>query len=136
MAQIKFQSEYKRNVSLLWLNLSSWDCSFTNIQVSSNTTFKSPVIQQGVRRNPIHKKDSKFPAQNYFPVSLTLRQGITEYPRYSTVFGKCTAAYLSFFYHINNILAGFQDEKGTEIMYLDFAKAFDKMVHPLFIKKL
>jgi hypothetical protein len=122
-----------------------WDCSFSKSQVPSY--YKESIV------TPIHKKDSKFLPQNYRPVSLTshivklferiLRKQLVNYLERNNLISKiqhgfrkghsCLSELLE---HMDDILAGFQDEKDTDVIYLDFAKAFDKVDHPLLIKKL
>ena len=102
---------------------------------------------------PLHKKGSKSKAENYRPVSLTsiigkilegcVKESIVKHlEKYSLIrnsqhgftSGKsCLSNLLEFFEEVTKIL-----DKGeaVDLVYLDFAKAFDKVPHFRLFKKL
>ena len=102
---------------------------------------------------PIHKKDSKVDPKCYRPVALTshiikiferiVREKIVDYLERNGIISciqhgfrrghSCLSELLD---HIDEILAGFTDSKDTDVIYLDYAKAFDKVDHRLLIMKL
>ena len=102
---------------------------------------------------PIHKKDSKVHAKNYRPVSLTshiikiferiIRHKVVDYLERNNLI--CTSQHgfrsghsclSELLDHFDDILTGLLENKDTDIIYLDYAKAFDKVDHPLLIQKL
>ena len=102
---------------------------------------------------PIHKKGSKVEAKNYRPVSLTshiikifervLREKIVHYLETNGLicniqhgFRKGHSCLSELLDHIDDIMTGLTDSKDTDVIYLDYAKAFDKVDHDLLLKKL
>lgn len=121
-----------------------------------NESVQTGVIKQDWRDAivvPLHKKGSRNKAENYRPVSLTsiiskLLESIVKdilvahLDKYSLIrnsqhgftSGKsCLSNLLEFFEEVTKIL-----DKGeaVDLVYLDFAKAFDKVPHQRLIKKL
>ena len=102
---------------------------------------------------PIHKKDSKAIAEHYRPVSLTshvmkvferiIRKHLVKYLEENNLLcrnqhgfrsGKsCLSQLLS---HIDSILTNGLEGLDTDVIYLDFAKAFDKVDHEILLRKL
>lgn len=122
-----------------------WENSFNTGTVPSY--YKESLV------TPTHKKGSKFLAQNYRPVSLTshivkiiermLRKRLVDYLERNGLICKiqhgfrkghsCLSELLD---HIDDILTGFQDGEDSDVIYLDYAKAFDKVDHALLVQKL
>ena len=123
-------------------------CSLFNHSLSKG---KIPHEWKSADVTPIHKKDSKEPAENYRPISLL--------PIVSKVLERCVAA--RFLAHIKNMIGtlqhGFLPNRScvtqllsvlhtigqssdkniqTDMIYLDFAKAFDTMDHRVLLAKL
>ena len=102
---------------------------------------------------PIHKKGQRSIAVNYRPVSLTsICCKILEHIIYSSLFAhldehkvlmdcqrgfrkghSCKSQLLII---VNNILSNLDANKQTDVLLLDFAKAFDKVPHERLCKKL
>ena len=102
---------------------------------------------------PVHKKGSKAVAENYRPISLTshvikvferiIRKNLVKYLEENQLLcsnqhgfrsGKsCLSQLLS---HIDSIITNGLEGLDTDVIYLDFAKAFDKVDHEILIRKL
>ena len=111
------------------------------------TPYKNQII------TPVHKKSSKAEAENYRPISLTshiikiferiVRKHIVSHLVKNTIIcpnqhgfqtGKsCLTQLLP---HIQNILQNLQNDMDTDVIYLDYAKAFDKVDHQILLQKL
>ena len=102
---------------------------------------------------PIFKKGCRAAAANYRPVSLTshcikiferiMRRWMVEFLDQNDILcgnqhgfrsgRSCLTQMLS---HFDEIMLGLLEDKDTDSIYLDYAKAFDKVDHVLLIKKL
>ena len=109
--------------------------------------FKNQII------TPVHKKASKAEPENYRPISLTshiiklferiMRKHIVRHLKENDLICKnqhgfqqgksCLTQLLP---HIDFILQNFLNNTDTDVIYLDFAKAFDKVDHVILLKKL
>ena len=140
---IKALKECKENVAHPIFLI--WQDSVANGVVPS--CYKESVV------TPIHKKDSKVKAKNYRPVSLTshivkifervLRTRIVDFFERNEIicnsqhgFRKGRSCLTELLDHIDDILSGLVQNKDTDVIYLDYAKAFDKVDHELLIQKL
>ena len=122
-----------------------WGNSFRNGQVPS--VYKEQYI------TPVFKKGNKTDPGNYRPVSLTshmikvfervLRKNMVEHLESNHIFSKkqhgfrkgrsCLTQLLQ---HMDYILNNYLDSSETDVIYLDYAKAFDKVDHSLLLKKV
>ena len=122
-----------------------WENSFRNGQVPS--VYKEQYI------TPVFKKGNKTDPGNYRPVSLTshmikvfervLRKNMVEHLESNHIFSKkqhgfrkgrsCLTQLLQ---HMDYILNNYLDSSETDVIYLDYAKAFDKVDHSLLLKKV
>ena len=122
-----------------------WDHSFAKGKVP--VTLKHQFI------TPIHKKDSKADPENYRPVSLTshvikvfervIRNTLVQYLESNFLLSKkqhgfrkgrsCLTQLLA---HYDNIVRNLNMGLETDVIYLDFSKAFDKVDHNLLLKKI
>lgn len=102
---------------------------------------------------PVHKKGSKSKPQNYRPISLTshiikvferiMRNKLVEYLESNNLLKNfqhgfrhgrsCLSELLA---HFDDILKNLNEGNDVDVVYLDFAKAFDKVDHKLLLKKL
>ena len=102
---------------------------------------------------PVHKKSSKAIPSNYRPISLTshlikifervLRIKIVAYLEKFKIlvqnqhgFRIGRSCFTQLLKHVDNILLNFLKGNDTDAIYLDYAKAFDKVDHSLLIEKL
>ena len=110
-----------------------------------------PSEWKSANLTPIHKKDSKEPADNYRPISLL--------PIVSKILERCV--YSRFYDHVAHLISpsqhGFLRNRScvtqllsvlqvigqdldrntqTDVLYLDFAKAFDSVDHTILLAKL
>ena len=102
---------------------------------------------------PIHKKDCKTEAKNYRPVSLTshiikiferiVRKKLVNHLEENNMlslkqhgFRKGRSCLTQLLQHIDFILENYGDNAETDVIYLDYAKAFDKVDHNLLLQKL
>ena len=102
---------------------------------------------------PLYKGGDRTKPQNYRPVSLTshvikifekiVRDKLISHINLSNQFNEnqhgfrsgrsCVSQLLS---HYNNIMEGLENGHDVDVIYLDFAKAFDKVHHGILIRKL
>ena len=102
---------------------------------------------------PVHKKSSKAAAENYRPISLTshlikiferiIRDDLISFLEQNNLlcrnqhgFRKARSCLTQLLLHIDIVLSNLLENKDTDVIYLDFAKAFDKVDHQILLKKL
>ena len=102
---------------------------------------------------PLHKKENKITPSNYRPVSLTShimkvfervikkmlvnyleQNGLISANQHGCRSGRSTLTQL--IAHVNDILVGWNNGFDLDCIYLDYAKAFDKVDHALFVEKM
>lgn len=102
---------------------------------------------------PVHKKASRAKPENYRPISLTshlikifervLRKIIVAYLEKNKIicrnqhgFRKGRSCLTQLLKHVDLILNNFLYNSDTDAIYLDFAKAFDKVDHQILLEKI
>jgi hypothetical protein len=125
-------------------------CIMFKKSISSGTI---PRLWKEANVSPIFKKGSRLDAVNYRPISLTslpckllegfVRETMTEHINYLRLFVKeqhgfvrnksCVSNLLETLDYLTKLLA---EGKSIDLIYLDFAKAFDTLVHALLLELL
>ena len=112
-----------------------------------------PIMYKKQFITPVHKKDSKAEAANYRPIALTshiikiferiIRKQLVAHLEKNKLicsnqhgFREHRSCLTQLLVHIDTILQNLQNGVDTDVIYLDFAKAFDKVDHELLLKKL
>ena len=102
---------------------------------------------------PVHKKSSKAEPANYRPISLTshvikiferiIRNDLVTHLEHQNLlcrnqhgFRRGRSCLTQLLLHIDIILHNLLHNKDTDVIYLDYAKAFDKVDHQILLKKL
>ena len=102
---------------------------------------------------PLHKKDSRAFAANYRPISLTshvvkvfervLRKKMVDYLELNDLicskqhgFRSGRSCLTQLLHHFDDVLEALTQNSDFDSIYLDYAKAFDKVDHKLLVKKL
>ena len=119
---------------------------------SLNTSEIPEILkEQGII--PIYKKGNKCEPANYRPVSLTshiiklferiIRTKLTEYLENNHIltdkqhgFRSNRSCLTQLISHMDNILHILESDANADVVYLDFAKAFDKVDHRILLHKL
>ena len=120
---------------------------------TSLETGEIPTICKSAIITPIHKGKSRAVPKNYRPVALTshlikvfekvLRSHIVDFMTTNTLFNcsqhgfrsgrSCLSQLLN---HFDKITSELEKGNGVDVIYLDFAKAFDKLDHGVTLDKL
>ena len=102
---------------------------------------------------PLFKKGSKALAENYRPVSLTshlikliervLRKKVIKHIEENNLLSENQHAFRAgrscltqLLHHMDEVLKALENGKNVDVVYLDFAKAFDKVDHKILMKKV
>ena len=135
----KCKTQISHPLLLIWRD--SLDCGYV------------PKIYKQQNITPVHKKDSKAEAANYRPISLTshvikiferlVRIHIVQHLQENKLicknqhgFQKCKSCLTQLLPHIDFIIKNLQNNNDTDVIYLDYAKAFDKVDHQILLEKL
>ena len=112
-----------------------------------------PSIFKNQNITPIHKKSSRAEASNYRPISLTSHiiktferiffQKLVEFIEKNQIikstqhaFTRGRSCLTQLISHVHDILQNLLRNNDTDAIYLDYAKAFDKVDHNLLLAKL
>ena len=122
-----------------------WKESFEHGYIAKQ--FKNQII------TPVHKKASKADPANYRPIALTphtikiferiIRDHLVAHLEEQSLlcrnqhgFRKGRSCLTQLLLHIDAVLNNMLNNKDTDVIYLDYAKAFDKVDHQILLKKL
>ena len=112
-----------------------------------------PAIFKTQFITPVYKKGSRSDPENYRPISLTshiikiferiIRNRLVIFLEENKIlnstqhgFRKGRSCLTQLLNHMDNILKNLMNNQETDVIYLDYAKAFDKVDHNILIKKL
>ena len=112
-----------------------------------HSIYKTQII------TPVHKKESRAVPANYRPISLTshvikiferiVRNKLVTHLENNCIlcknqhgFRKGRSCLTQLLKHIDDILRSLNEGSDTDVLYLDFAKAFDKVDHEILLAKL
>ena len=112
-----------------------------------------PKIYKTQIITPVHKKSSKAEPENYRPISLTshiiktferlIKNAIVQHLDCNQIicknqhgFRKCKSCLTQLLAHIEYIMQNLLQNADTDVIYLDYAKAFDKVDHHILLLKL
>ena len=121
-----------------------------------NESFSLSIVPQYYKNSlvcPIHKKDDRVAPENYRPISLTshvmktaervVRRIIVDYLENNNIISNAQHGFRSqrstltqLLTHFEKILSGIVEGDETDTIYLDYAKAFDKVDHQMLLKKM
>jgi hypothetical protein len=139
---------------ILLKNCSESLCS--PIKLLWKESFESGTVPKFYKESyvtPLYKKGDRARAGNYRPVSLTshiikiyervLRKTIVQYLDDNNIlchnqhgFRSGRSCLTQMLDHFDDIMQGLTNDKDTDAIYLDYAKAFDKVDHRMLIEKL
>ena len=119
----------------------------------SLSTGEIPKVCKTATITPIHKGKSKAVPKNYRPVALTshlikvfekvVRKHIVAFMQDNQLFNDSQHGFLGgrsclsqLLIHFDRITHELENKKGVDVVYLDFAKAFDKVDHGITLNKL
>ena len=119
----------------------------------SMTIGKVPDFYKSSYISPLHKKDSRALPGNYRPISLTshiikiyervLRKKLVEYLESNNLlcsnqhgFRSGRSCLTQLLHHFDDVMESISNNCDFDSIYLDYAKAFDKVDHQLLISKL
>ena len=121
-----------------------WQESFNRGYIAKQ--YKNQII------TPVHKKSSKAEPANYRPIALTSHiikiferiirdqlvahlEGQNLLCRNQHGFRKGRSCLTQLLLHIDKVLHNLLESKDTDVIYLDYAKAFDKVDHQILLRK-
>ncbi|KAL5262155.1 hypothetical protein ACHWQZ_G007751 [Mnemiopsis leidyi] len=120
---------------------------------SSFETGVIPMVYKEQFITPVYKKGNKTDPANYRPISLTshvikifervIRKNLVEYLEINNLFSskqhgfrKGRSCLTQLLQHMDYLLENFLDNSETDVIYLDYAKAFDKVDHSILLEKI
>ena len=120
---------------------------------SSFDTGAIPLTYKEQFITPVYKKGNKIDPANYRPISLTshvikiferiVRKNLVEYLEKNNLFSskqhgfrKGRSCLTQLLQHMDYLLENFLDNSETDVIYLDYAKAFDKVDHSILLNKI
>ena len=120
---------------------------------SSYEMGKIPQVYKEQFITPVYKKGNKTDPSNYRPVSLTshvikvferiVRKNLVDYLEKNGMFSskqhgfrKGRSCLTQLLQHMDFLLENYLDNSETDVIYLDYAKAFDKVDHSILLEKI